>query len=511
MTPSKFPTFSDYQSALQHPEIAFSTNFLTQGKVEIDLWGFPRVRSGGFALTYKIGLSDMVWAVRCFHRGVRDRASRYAQISRTLEEMQLPFFVPTRYFHHGIMINGISYPISVLKWIEGESLENYILHHLEEPETLNTLADNFRKVCIHLELTGIAHGDLSHRNIIIKSDDIFLIDYDGMFVPSLTNRKSCELGNIHFQHPLRNNHYFNCQLDRFSSIVIYQAIKALTTEPSLWQEFQFGGEGLLFQQSDFINPDESRLLRRLEKSDATSRTIKQFRQICLSPLEAIPSLEEFISGKARKPIAIPDIFQSMRVKPHNHPVYDAWSVDWIQKVAGQMATVIGRITEVFHGISKNGENHVFVNFGNWRNQCFTAVLWGHVLDDLNRYDVQIDSWPGQWMSVSGLISVINERSQIQIESITDLLPLESEVNARIQLESAVREGRYRKYSPVSSPQPPIIYKKTQVNSFQKQNTSDRPVTGLIEISKIFNKSRNPLIETTLNKLYSKDLFKDAPK
>ena len=340
-----------------------------------------------------------------------------------MEEIQLPFFVQTRYFHYGITVNGKTYPISVLKWIDGESLENYILHHLEEPLVLDSLAENFRKICIHLELAGIAHGDLSHRNILVKSDEIFLIDYDGMFVPSLAGRKSSELGNIHFQHPLRTNSFFNNQLDRFSSLTIYMAIKALAREPSLWQEYQSGGEGLLFQQSDFVNPEQSRLLRRLEKSAITARLINQFRQVCLSSLDAIPTLEEFIKGNGQKSELHADVFRNRKIKPSNFPVFDAWSLEHIRNSAGQMATIIGRITEVFHGISVEGENHIFVNFGDWRNKCFTAVLWGQVLDDLNRYDIQIDSWNGQWMSVSGLISVINGRPQIQMESITDIYPL----------------------------------------------------------------------------------------
>lgn len=504
MPSGKFPTFSDYQSALQHPKMAFSANFLCQGVVESDLWGFPRVRSGGFALTYKISLNEMVWAARCFHRGVKDRAVRYAQICRVMEEMQLPFFVPTRYFHHGINVAGKSYPISVLKWIEGESLENYVLHHLEEPQVLNTLADNFRKMCIRLDLAGVAHGDLSHRNIIVKSDEIFLIDYDGMFVPALAGKKSSELGNIHFQHPSRNNLFFNCQLDRFSSIVIFLAIKALANEPSLWQEYQSGGEGLLFQQSDFVNPELSRLLRRLERSSSVSAFIPKFRQICSGSLIEIPSLEEFICGNSRKTFIHPDLFQPKKLKPHKHLVLDAWSVDWIRNAAGQMATVVGKVSEVFHGVSLTGEAHIFINFGDWQKKCFTTVLWGPVLEDLSRYDVQIDSWAGQWMSVSGLISVINGRPQIQIESITNLLPLQSEENAKFQLESAVREGHYGKITSNT-------HKNVPTNTSLLQNAREKSGTGQFEISEIFQKSRNPLVEETLNRLYSINRFKDRQK
>jgi hypothetical protein len=511
MPPGKYPTFSDYQSALQHPETAFPSNFLQSGNVESDLWGFPRVRSGGFALTYKVGIKDEAWAVRCFHRGVRDRGSRYAQISQVLEEIHLPFLEPSRYFHNGITVNRKSYPISILKWIEGESLENYVLHNLEEPNILNELADNFRKMCFRLESSGMAHGDLSHRNIIINSGEIYLIDYDGMFVPGLSGRKSCELGNIHFQHPLRNSMFFNSTLDRFPSIVIYLAIKALGSEPSLWQEFQSGGEGLLFQQADFVEPEKSKLMSRLEKSSSISKYIQKFRQVCLTPLESIPSLDEFLGRKTQKQIVQPDVFQSKRIKPYNHPVLDAWSDDLIRNSAGQMLTVIGKIRDVFHGTSPIGEEHIFVNFGDWREKCFTAVFWGQVLYDLNRYDIQVDAWPNQWMSVTGLVSVINGRPQMQIESITDLLPLASEETARLQLQTAAREGRYRKVAVLSSgfKQESRVLAASIPN--QLNNTSDKSKIRNIVFSDIFAKSRNSQVESTLNLLYSNERFKDDQK
>ncbi len=196
----------------------------------------------------------MTWAARCFHRVVRDRSIRYTQICQAIEKHNLPFFVPTRYLYRGIVVQGKHFPISVLQWIEGESLEAFVLHHLENPDQILALSERFRIMCRQLEEFDMAHGDLSHRNIIIKSDEIFLIDYDGMFVPALSSRKSSELGNIHFQHPLRTNAFFNSHLDRFASIVIYLALLGLASDPSLWARFQSGGEGLIFQKADFLNP-----------------------------------------------------------------------------------------------------------------------------------------------------------------------------------------------------------------------------------------------------------------
>jgi hypothetical protein len=54
----RYPSFDQYQSALQSPKYCFKLTDLQSGVLEKDLWGFPQVRSGGFALTYKLWIED---------------------------------------------------------------------------------------------------------------------------------------------------------------------------------------------------------------------------------------------------------------------------------------------------------------------------------------------------------------------------------------------------------------------------------------------------------------------
>jgi hypothetical protein len=499
MNPPLFPSFADYQSALQHPEISFSSNFLRQGLVESDLWGFPRVRSGGFALTYKIELKDNTWAARCFHRAVRDRAIRYAQICQTLEQLSLPFFVRTRYFQHGIAVHGKPFPISIVEWIEGESLENYVFHHLDHPEDLAAISEKFRDVCRVLESNDLAHGDLSHRNIMIKSGEIYLIDYDGMYVPALNGRKSSELGNIHFQHPLRSNIDFNEKLDRFSAIVIYLALISLAAEPGLWQRFQSGGEGLLFQRSDFLAPSSSRLLRSLENLPEISRYIPIFKQICLSSMDAIPSLEELITGNVTQPLPLPVLLSIPPKKKVNLPVFHS---DWMPSIInsiGQIVTVTGEIKEIFHGHTEEGADHIFLNFGNWKDDCFTAVVWGYVLEDFYRTRVNLDSWKGRTVSVTGLMSIRNKRPQILVEAVTDLV-LQAQVESRNEQQVPTRiSGELKKIEPVKeslSPNRQILVPVPPISN----NSS-------IILDDMFNGVKSSSMESVLNQLYSSDHFK----
>ncbi len=500
MNPPVFPSFADYQSALQHPEISFSSNFLRQGMVEIDLWGFPRVRSGGFALTYKIELKDNIWAARCFHRAVRDRAIRYTQICQSLEKLSLPFFVPTRYFQHGIAVHGKHFPISIVEWIEGESLEAFVFHHLRQPDDLLALSEKFRDVCRTLEANGLAHGDLSHRNIMVKSGDVFLIDYDGMYVPSLTGRKSSELGNIHFQHPSRSNADFNEKMDRFSAIVIYLALLALAAEPGLWDQYQSGGEGLLFQRSDFLDPGSSRLLRRLTVIPSVSRYISSFMQICVSSINDVPSLEELITGKESKFLLLtPDNHKKIVNKKANVPVYQADWLTSIQQSIGRIVTVVGEVKEVFHGHTEDGADHIFINFGNWRENCFTAVIWGGVLEDFQRISINPDGLTGKNLSITGLMSIRNKRPQIVLEAVTDLVikPVQQKQNDFFIQKTNLSE--------ISSPP------KEKVETFTGGNINNAAQAILptpnLSLDDMFRNEAKTGLEDVLNQLYASERFK----
>ena len=55
-----------------------------------------------------------------------------------------------------------------------------------------------------------------------------LIDYDGMYVPALAGTRSGEVGLPAYQHPQRiREGTYNAEVDRFSHLVIYTAIRCL--------------------------------------------------------------------------------------------------------------------------------------------------------------------------------------------------------------------------------------------------------------------------------------------
>src|SRR5207244_11807147 len=112
----------------------------------------------------------------------------------------------------------------------------------------------------------MAHGDLQHGNVLLVPGNqaramvLRLIDYDGMWVPALDGMAACEVGHPNYQHPqrLRQGGY-TAETDRFAHLVIFTALRCLGAGgPALWGRHD-SGENLLFRESDFTRPHESRL------------------------------------------------------------------------------------------------------------------------------------------------------------------------------------------------------------------------------------------------------------
>ena len=72
-------------------------------------------------------------------------------------------------------------------------------------------------------------GDLKSDNIIVRPDgSLALVDYDGMFVPSMKGRKSPTKGTKNFSHPLRTVDDFDETIDDFSLASIALSLKAIS-------------------------------------------------------------------------------------------------------------------------------------------------------------------------------------------------------------------------------------------------------------------------------------------
>jgi hypothetical protein len=166
---------------------------------------------------------------------------------------------------------------------------------LRDSAGIISLSERFREMTRTLSVLGVAHGDLQHGNILVTNGELRLIDYDGIFLPALTGMEASEFGHKNFQHPDRHNASFDGRLDRFSSIVIYTALVAVSADHSLWDRFN-NDENLLFRAPDFTSNGSSELFRILLASSATSKLAEGLVAACQSRIEQVPTLEQVISG-----------------------------------------------------------------------------------------------------------------------------------------------------------------------------------------------------------------------
>jgi hypothetical protein len=184
-----------------------------------------------------------------------------------------------------------------MEWVQGDRLEEYIQSNLGNANVISLLATNWLKMITTLRQASIAHGDLQHGNILVVNGDFKLIDYDGMFVPSLAGHSSHEMGHSNYQHPKRTPLDFGTELDNFSSWVIYLSLLALKLDSQLWHRIQSAGDDrMLFSKEDFTQPDFSdalRIIGRINNAEIQSliEAIKGFTR--LSSIEQVPPLSDF--------------------------------------------------------------------------------------------------------------------------------------------------------------------------------------------------------------------------
>jgi hypothetical protein len=273
---------------------------LADGYVELDTsLGIPRARSGKFALTYKISAQGRDYAFRCFQMERKGMYERYSAIQRSLRRRSLPYFMDFSFLREGIRVNGKTYPALRMDWAEGQPLGTYIEKNLKKPARLRNLLAELDAVALALEEAGIAHGDIQGGNLLVDSTgQVVLVDYDGMFVPSLAAQKALETGHRNFQHPQRERvKPFDPSLDRFAFALLHSSLSALIERSTLWDQLNSDPEGILLRESDFKDPLNSTAFSTLRQLPVSGERFEHLTAICLAPYEQIPTFTNFLAGK----------------------------------------------------------------------------------------------------------------------------------------------------------------------------------------------------------------------
>ena len=254
-----WPLNIDFTIAVQNPHLCFADPELKQASTAKNSRGRVLLWSGNFATVYKLTKGNRSWAVRCFTRIPQsDVQQRYRLISEYLSQHPIPYLVDFEFLTQGILVKGEWYPILKMDWVQGSELDRYIGEYIDDSQVLLRLDRQLKQLQKDLQQVGIAHGDLQHGNIMVDSEgELKLVDYDGMYVPALRGAPPIEIGHPNYQPPMRSSKDFSDRLDDFSFEVISLSLRALASQPNLWEAFHEDNKNLIFRQNDFQEPELS--------------------------------------------------------------------------------------------------------------------------------------------------------------------------------------------------------------------------------------------------------------
>lgn len=293
-----WPTPQDFSEAVQNPQFTFDDGDLRAGTIDVTPLGLPKVISGQFACVFKIMNAGRTWAVRCFLRDFQDQKARYDALSTALTACAFDFTVPFRFIEKGILVRGKWYPIIKMEWLKGRLLGDYIDQNQNSPNVLRDLANQIALIHQSLYKKGISHGDLQHGNAIVVGNKVHLIDYDGMYVPTMKGMTSHEIGHKNYQHPRRHIDDFSETTDYFSVWIIYVSLNILAEDLSLWNYLGCGDDCIIFKAADYQAPYLSKTFERLKqhKNDKIKNLTYLIEQLCYTDLVGIPKFEvpEFV-------------------------------------------------------------------------------------------------------------------------------------------------------------------------------------------------------------------------
>jgi len=306
-----WPLASHFSAMLQNPRLAFRDPQLKQVTVEKDARGQPRPWAGAFAVVYKAynaGTGEP-FAVRVFTTESPERRERYDLLSAYLKGRKPNCLVEFEYRDRSIRSasDGKWYPMILMEWVDGQTLFKWARAACLSGNraAIAAVAERWVRVVGGLQEAAVSHGDLQHANVMVTpAGELKLVDYDCMCVPALVGRRNLEVGVEPYQHPSRNETtLLSLDLDNFSALVIYVALRALSADPALWQKYVEGPgyDKLLFRSEDFQNPVNSALYHDLLRSpDQELRDLtQQLFGLAHAQLDQVPPLGQLADSYAK--------------------------------------------------------------------------------------------------------------------------------------------------------------------------------------------------------------------
>lgn len=264
----QYPLISEYVQAIKDAkenldELAFLEPVM-------DINNEPLHSSGAFAVVFKMkdSSSGKLYALKCFTEDQKGRQDSYEKISEELEFLDSNYLIGVKYYDKELFVDSVctsenEFPVLLMDWVEGVTMEVFVSENYQDQSKMKWLAYRFCKMSGWLHSQSFAHGDIKPDNIMVKPDEnLVLIDYDGMYTPSMAGMKSPTLGSRDLSHPLRTSKDFNETIDDFSLTTISLSLKAISIDPDLYSQYKTA-DGLLLCMKDYLNLSKSKMMEIL--------------------------------------------------------------------------------------------------------------------------------------------------------------------------------------------------------------------------------------------------------
>ena len=328
----QYPLISEYAKAIQAAgDNLEQLDYLTP---VLDDHREPYRSSGAFAVVFKMQdkSTGKYYALKCFTEEQQGRAEAYHQIADELDLLDSPYITSAKYIEKELFVDSQcevdEFPVLLMDWVNGETMEAYIAANYQNQSAMSMLSYRFGKMAAWLRTQSFAHGDIKPDNIIVHPDgSLTLVDYDGMFVPSMKGSQSPTIGTRDFSHPLRTVDDFDETIDDFSLASIALSLKAISMKSSLLTTYG-ASDRLLFSEKDYRNPSNSKVISALQELmyDTNFCTLYSLFMLALARKElSACSFRLFIS---EKPNITPVINVDLSTTPTEEELKEAFVDEW---------------------------------------------------------------------------------------------------------------------------------------------------------------------------------------
>ena len=331
----QYPLISEYVKAIQ--DAGDNLDKLSYLTPVLDDHGEPYRSSGAFAVVFKMQdkSTGKYYALKCFTEEQEGRADAYRQIADELDLLDSPYITSVKYMEKELFVASQceedEFPILLMDWVEGETMEAYIAANYHNQSAMSLLCYRFGKMAAWLRSQSFAHGDVKPDNIIVRPDgSLTLVDYDGMFVPSMKGSQSPTIGTRDFSHPLRTVDDFDETIDDFSLASIALSLKAISMNSTLLDTYG-ASDRLLFSEKDYRTPSNSKVISALQglMCDKDFCTLYSLFMLALARKElSACSFKLFIGKKPLLPQTIEDLSTKVTWEELKESFTDEWGVEY---------------------------------------------------------------------------------------------------------------------------------------------------------------------------------------